>query len=63
MYLADIFNVQASLAGIPAISVPLFRHPNSMAVGMQLMGKKFDEENLLSFAARLTEMDFQTVDA
>lgn len=56
MYLADIFNVQASLAGIPAISLPLFRHPDSLAFGIQLMAAKFDEANLLSFSLHLTRM-------
>lgn len=61
MYLADIFNVQASLAGIPAISLPLYRHENGLAFGIQLMGAKFDEANLLAFSAHLTKMQLQVV--
>jgi aspartyl-tRNA(Asn)/glutamyl-tRNA(Gln) amidotransferase subunit A len=45
MYLADIFTVPASLAGIPGLSVPcgLVR---GLPVGLQLLGRSFDEETL-----------------
>lgn len=48
MYLADIFTVQANLVGIPAISLPLFKHPNGLPFGLQLMGNKFKEAELLA---------------
>jgi aspartyl-tRNA(Asn)/glutamyl-tRNA(Gln) amidotransferase subunit A len=48
MYLADIYTVQAPLAGIPAISVPLFRHSNGGAFGLQIMAAPFAESMLLS---------------
>lgn len=51
MYLADIFTVQASLAGLPAISVPAGTHSGGMPLGLQLIGRKFGERDLLSFAA------------
>ena len=46
MYLADIFTVPASLAGIPGLSLPcgLVR---GLPVGLQLLGRSFDEETLL----------------
>lgn len=50
MYLADIFTVQASLAGLPAISLPVGSHPSGLPVGMQLIGRKFGEADLLAFA-------------
>ena len=50
MYLQDIFTVQASLAGIPAISIPLGEHSSGLPIGVQFMGKAFDEELLLQFA-------------
>ena len=37
MYLADIYTVMANLAGIPAISFPLFKHTNGMPFGLQVM--------------------------
>lgn len=49
MYLEDIFTVQANLAGIPAISVPVLRG-KSLPVGAQLMANKFEEKKLLSAA-------------
>lgn len=53
MYLADIFTVQANMAGIPALTLPLGNHPNGLPVGIQLMGDRLQEHELLSFAARL----------
>jgi len=53
MYLADIFTVFANLTGIPAISVPLFRHSSGMPFGLQLMAKPFDELSLLQMTDRL----------
>lgn len=50
MYLADIYTVLANLTGVPAISVPLFRHSNGMPYGLQIITKEFDEENLLQIA-------------
>lgn len=50
MYLADIYTVQANLAGIPAISLPLATHPNGLPFGVQFFADKFKEEELLSFA-------------
>lgn len=50
MYLADIFTVQASLAGLPAISIPAARHSNGMSIGLQIIGKHFEEQELLNFA-------------
>ena len=51
MYLADLFTVQANLAGIPGLSIPYGIHPeNKMPIGMQLMGKPFAEGELLDLA-------------
>ena len=52
MYLEDIFTVQANLTGQPAISLPLIES-KGMPVGIQLMGKDFEEEALLSFSKEL----------
>ncbi len=50
MYLADIFTVQASLAGVPAISVPMGTDADGMPLGLQLIGPAFGEAALLAFA-------------
>lgn len=47
MYLADIYTVFANLTGIPAISLPLFKHSSGMPFGLQVMAKRFDELSLL----------------
>lgn len=53
MYLADIFTVYANLVGIPAISLPLFRHSNGMPYGLQVMTKRFSELYLLHLSTQL----------
>ncbi len=47
MYLSDIFTIPANLAGIPAISVPCGLTKAGLPIGLQLMGRIFDEETLL----------------
>jgi aspartyl-tRNA(Asn)/glutamyl-tRNA(Gln) amidotransferase subunit A len=49
MYLADIFTVSAPLAGLPAISVPC-GFAESLPVGLQLVGRPFDEATLFRIA-------------
>jgi len=50
MYLADIFTVTADLAGIPGISVPCGQTKESLPVGLQILGKHFDEATILRVA-------------
>jgi len=53
MYLADIYTVTANIAGVPAISFPcgtIETDGKNLPVGLQLMGKWFDEETLLNAA-------------
>jgi len=52
MYLADIYTVTASLAGVPGISVPcgVTRSSPHLPVGMQILAKHFDEARLLRVA-------------
>ena len=50
MYLADIYTVQANMAGIPAINLPLGTHESGLPIGVQLMAKHFREADLLSFS-------------
>jgi aspartyl-tRNA(Asn)/glutamyl-tRNA(Gln) amidotransferase subunit A len=53
MYLADIYTVMANLVGIPAISLPLYKHSNGMPFGLQVMSDRFNELSLLRFSNRL----------
>ncbi len=54
MYLEDIFTVHANLAGMPAISLPLFKHSKShLPFGAQFMSAAFQEKVLLSFSHNL----------
>ncbi len=55
MYLADIFTVQASLAGIPAISLPAGNNSAGLPLGIQLLGRRFGEEELLRFSEYFLE--------
>jgi aspartyl-tRNA(Asn)/glutamyl-tRNA(Gln) amidotransferase subunit A len=50
MYLSDIYTVSANLAGIPGISVPAGVDNQNLPVGMQLLGRQFDEATLLKAA-------------
>lgn len=52
-YMADIYTAQANLAGLPAISVPcgtILADNSQMPVGLQIIGKHFDEETILKVA-------------
>ncbi len=53
MYLNDVFTVPSSLAGLPAISVPAGLSADGLPLGLQVIGRTFDEENVLSVAAAL----------
>jgi aspartyl-tRNA(Asn)/glutamyl-tRNA(Gln) amidotransferase subunit A len=52
-YLADIFTVQANLAEIPAISIPMGTTKEGLPMGLQIMSAKFEEDKMLKFAAFL----------
>jgi aspartyl-tRNA(Asn)/glutamyl-tRNA(Gln) amidotransferase subunit A len=47
MYLADIYTVTASLAGIPGISVPCGLSKEKLPIGLQILGRHFDESTIL----------------
>ena len=49
MYLSDIFTVPVSLAGIPALSLPIGK-TQGLPVGLQIIGKPFQEKKILNFA-------------
>ncbi|HVV54959.1 MAG TPA: Asp-tRNA(Asn)/Glu-tRNA(Gln) amidotransferase subunit GatA [Mucilaginibacter sp.] len=56
MYLYDIFTVQASLAGVPAISLPAGNNSKGMPLGLQLLSKRFAEQELLDFSKYFLEL-------
>ena len=48
MYLNDVFSVPASLAGLPAMSVPAGLNREGLPLGLQIIGKAFDEQGVLN---------------
>ena len=58
MYLNDVFTVPASLAGIPGISIPYGKDKNGLPLGIQLLGKHFDEQEIFNAAFAL-EKDYE----
>ncbi len=50
MYLNDIFTVPVNLSGLPAISVPSGYDKNNLPLGLQIIGKAFDEQTILNLS-------------
>jgi aspartyl-tRNA(Asn)/glutamyl-tRNA(Gln) amidotransferase subunit A len=50
MYLADIFTISVNLAGVPAVSIPCGFTSQNLPVGLQIIGRHFDEESILKIA-------------
>jgi aspartyl-tRNA(Asn)/glutamyl-tRNA(Gln) amidotransferase subunit A len=50
MYLADIYTVTADLAGVPGISVPCGKTQSGLPIGLQVLGRHFDESTVLRVA-------------
>ncbi len=57
MYLADIYTVTANLSGVPAISVPAGFTSQNMPVGMQIIGKPYDEATILGVSQKLQALN------
>ncbi|MFT6559705.1 Asp-tRNA(Asn)/Glu-tRNA(Gln) amidotransferase subunit GatA [Sneathiella sp.] len=55
MYLNDVFTVPASLAGLPGISVPAGLSSDGLPLGLQLLGRPFEEETVLKVAGVMEE--------
>jgi aspartyl-tRNA(Asn)/glutamyl-tRNA(Gln) amidotransferase subunit A len=53
MYLNDVFTVPASLAGLPGISVPAGLSSAGLPLGLQIIGRPYDEETMFNVAAKL----------
>lgn len=50
MYLSDVYTVPASLAGLPAVSLPCGREPGGLPVGLQMVAGRFREAELIGMA-------------
>ena len=48
MYLNDVFTVTANLAGIPGLSVPAGQDAKGLPLGLQILGRRFDEETVFA---------------
>ena len=60
MYLNDIFTVPINLAGLPAISIPAWFDSKGYPLGLQIIGKAFEEQNILNIAYSMEkEINFQ----
>jgi len=55
MYLNDIFTVPVNLAGLPGISIPAGLDKNNYPLGLQIIGKPFDEQGILDIAFSMEE--------
>lgn len=56
MYLNDVFTVPASLAGLPGISIPAAKNKDGLPLGLQLIGRSFDEATVLRTADVMESM-------
>jgi len=50
MYMEDIFTVPVNIAGLPAMSIPCGFDSRSLPIGLQLIGKRFDEPTIIRAA-------------
>jgi aspartyl-tRNA(Asn)/glutamyl-tRNA(Gln) amidotransferase subunit A len=50
VYLGDVFTTPASLAGVPGISLPVGLSSNGLPIGLQLLGRHFDESGIFQIA-------------
>ena len=53
MYLNDVFTVPASLAGIPGISIPFGKSKEGLPLGVQILSKHFNEQEIFNAASYL----------
>ena len=53
MYLNDVFTVPTNLAGLPGISIPAGYDHNNLPLGLQVIGKQFDEQKILNISYAL----------
>jgi aspartyl-tRNA(Asn)/glutamyl-tRNA(Gln) amidotransferase subunit A len=56
MYLEDLYTVQASVSGVPSISIPNGKDQQGMPIGLQIIANSFKEAELYAFSNYLTEL-------
>ncbi len=56
MYLSDVYTVTANLAGLPAVSVPCGHDAIGLPIGLQIIGKPFDEARILQVARMVEDL-------
>ncbi|MGL4389080.1 MAG: Asp-tRNA(Asn)/Glu-tRNA(Gln) amidotransferase subunit GatA [Brevinema sp.] len=56
MYLNDIFTIPANLIGSPSISLPVGLSSENMPIGLQLMGRRFEDEQILNYAYSIEQL-------
>jgi len=56
MYLSDILTVPVSLAGLPALSIPLKYKINDFPISIQIIGRPFGEKEILDFAYGIEQL-------
>ncbi len=56
MYLSDIYTISINLSGNPAISVPVGKDKDNMPIGIQLVGKHFDEQSIFDGASAVEKL-------
>lgn len=57
MYLADLFSIQANVAGVPAMSIPCGVDDQGLPIGLQIIADDFEELKLFDFSSQLIEME------
>ena len=57
MYLADLFSVQANVAGVPAIALPCGTDNEGLPIGLQVIADDFEEAKLLNFSDDLIKLN------
>ena len=50
MYLSDIYTASANLSGIPGVSIPCGKDSRGLPIGLQILGRQFEEELILRVA-------------
>ncbi|MGW8121289.1 Asp-tRNA(Asn)/Glu-tRNA(Gln) amidotransferase subunit GatA [Roseivirga echinicomitans] len=55
VYMADLFTVQASISGLPALSIPVGNDDNGMPIGLQIIAAAFEEGKLFAFSKNLIQ--------
>ncbi len=55
MYKSDMYTIAINLVGLPAISLPIMRNSENMPIGLQLIGKAFNEQPIFNTALNLEQ--------